>query len=279
MASFDQLGLFGANPIEKIDRKTKNSGGKLSLTVEFSDIALGQKIDDAVKKMTREIEAIDRHAVFQSSREQDMPWLDMSFLAVDVETSGLDAASHRVIELALVPFNFSDDTKPFSQLFSVGESLSQEITQITGITDAMLKNQPPFAEHAVECVQLMKRASFVVAYNAKFDRPFLESEMARLKKVLPELPWIDPFIFICDIDRYKRGKKLSDAAKRWGVNLHNAHRALADAQAAGELLIKLAEKIDCRTLPELIEQQKILEWHNAQAMAELKRSSNWSTNR
>jgi DNA polymerase III epsilon subunit-like protein len=161
----------------------------------------------------------------------------------------------------------------------VGESLSQEIVQITGISDAMLKNQPSFAEHAETCLKLIKRASFVVAYNAKFDRPFLESEMARLKRVLPEIPWIDPFVFICELDRYKRGKKLSDAAKRWGVSLENAHRAMADAQAAGELLLKIADKIDCRGLSELIAKQKILEWQNAQNMAELKRSSSWSINR
>lgn len=279
MASFDQLGLFSSNPVEKIENRAKNFGGKLNITVEFSDHTLFNKVDDVVKKITKEVEQFDRSAIVKSSRDNDQPWIEQSFLAIDVETTGLDAASNRVIELAMVPYNFSDDVKPFCKLFSVGESLSSEIVQITGITDAMLKNQPSFAEHADECIGMMKRASFVVAYNAKFDRPFLESEMARVKRVLPELPWVDPFIFICELDRYKRGKKLSDSAKRWGVVLENAHRAMADARAAGDLLLKMAEKIDCESLDELIAKQKILQWQNAQNMAELKRSSTWSITR
>ena len=76
----------------------------------------------------------------------------MGFFAVDVETTGLDAASHRVIEIAFVPFNMPDEVKPFSRLFSVGEALPPEIVQITGISDAMLKNQPAFGEHADDCL-------------------------------------------------------------------------------------------------------------------------------
>jgi len=143
----------------------------------------------------------------------------------------------------------------------------------------MLDGQPAFQESADFCLNLLKRASFLVAYNAKFDRPFLESEMARICKGLPDIPWIDPFIFICELDRYKRGKKLSDAARRWGVNLENAHRAQADAEAAGHLLLKMAEKLDCHSLYDLLVKQKLWQWYNAHNMAELKRSTTWSINR
>jgi DNA polymerase III epsilon subunit family exonuclease len=274
MAGFDQLGLFSSSLSEKIDKKGSRFAHRLNITVEFSDSVGSQKIDDMVRKLTKEIEQLDRHASISSSRVEDTLWTEQSFLALDVETTGLEAASNRIIELALVPYNFPDEVRPFCQLFSVGEDLSPEIVQITGISDAMLKNQPAFAEHADECLRLMAKASFIVAYNAKFDRPFLESEMARLRKVLPDIPWIDPFVFICELDRYKRGKKLADAAKRWGVSLENAHRALADAQAAGELMLKMADKIDCSTLEELIARQKILQWQNAHNLAELKRNNN-----
>jgi DNA polymerase III epsilon subunit family exonuclease len=232
---------------------------------------------------------IDQLGLFSTTRmsasetmagQKDMrSWSKLPFFAVDVETTGLDAASNRIMELAIVPFNMADDTKTFCQLFSVGETLSQEIVQITGISDEMLKGKPSFGEHAERCLQMLKSASFLVAYNAKFDCPFLESEMARLGKVLPDIPWIDPFIFICELDRFKKGKKLSDAARRWGVNLENAHRAHADAQAAGHLMLKMADKIGCETLDELRSRQKVLQWQNAHNMAELKRTNSWSINR
>lgn len=278
MTSFDQLGLFNTNKGEPFD-KVVNPCSKFSLTVEFSNSS-DFRVDELIKKITKDIEKIDNRAsVIAKTNLDEQPWVEQGFFAIDVETTGLDAASNRVIELAIVPFNMSEQIKPFCKLFSVGESLSQEIIDITGISDDMLKNQPSFADSAEECLRMLRSASFVVAYNAKFDRPFLESEMARLNKVLPDIPWIDPFVFICELDRFKRGKKLSDAARRWGVNLENAHRAMADAQAAGKLMLKIADKIGCRTVDDLIAKQKIWQWQNAHNMAELKRGNNWSVNR
>lgn len=207
---------------------------------------------------------------------EGLAWIDQPFLALDVETTGLDAAANRVIELALVPFNLPSE-KPFAKLFSVGELLPPEITSITGITDEMLKGQPPFAEHAREILSMMKKAAFVVAYNTKFDQPFVESEFARLGLVCPRLDWVDPFIFICELDRFKRGKKLVDAAKRWGVSLNNAHRAMDDALAAGNLMLKMAEKINSSTLDDLLDKQKLYHWRNEHNRAELKKQNSWST--
>lgn len=279
MTEIDQLGLFGASPREAAPKAMVRDSRKLSLTIEFASHR-SQKIDEVIKKISRDIEEFDRNAsVFAKIEQDERPWFEQSFFAIDVETTGLDAASNRIIELAIVPFNMTDDVKPFSQLFSVGENLSHEIVQITGITDDMLKGKPGFNEHADECLKLIRRASYLVAYNAKFDRPFLESELARVGKVLPDIPWIDPFVFICEFDRFKRGKKLSDAARRWGVNLENAHRAQADAEAAGNLMLKMADKVDCHTIDQVLDKQKLWHWHNAHNLAELKRSSAWSINR
>ena len=279
MSGFDQLGLFSANKIEKSKSEYVMGKTKLSVTIESSSIQ-SKKFDEIVKKLTKDIQEFDAKAVVMSNLNNDeKAWYERPFVALDVETTGLDAASNRVIELAVVPFNMPDEQKPFCQLFSVGEPLSSEITQITGISDDMLSGQPAFKECIDEVLRLLRKAAFVVAYNAKFDRPFLESEMARIDRALPEMPWVDPFIFVCELDRFKRGKKLSDAAKRWGVNLENAHRALADAQAAGQLMLKLKDAVACEGLFELLDKQKIWQWRNAQNMAELKRTSSWSINR
>lgn len=280
MSGFDQLGLFSSNIGEKTIREYAVNPIKLSLAMSIESSSISQrKLDEMVQRITKEVLGLDNKALVTSKVEStENPWHEMPFLALDVETTGLDAAANRVIELALVPFNMPDE-KNFSQLFSVGEPLPHEITQITGISDDMLKGKPVFKESADECLRLLHKASFVVAYNAKFDRPFLESEMARIDKILPDLAWIDPFVFICELDRFKRGKKLSDAAKRWGVNLENAHRALADAQAAGKLMLKMTDAVGCHSLDALLAKQKVWQWRNAHNMAELKRSNSWSINR
>jgi|HubBroStandDraft_4_1064222.scaffolds.fasta_scaffold326946_2 DNA polymerase III epsilon subunit-like protein len=214
-----------------------------------------------------------------SSENNFLAWHEQPFWALDVETTGLDPASCRIIELALVPFNMPEQEKPFVSLFSIGQALPKEITQITGITDEMLKGQPSFLERLDEIVAILKKAPFVLAYNSKFDRPFIESEFARHSKALPELAWVDPYIFICELDRFKRGKKLGDAARRWGVHLGQAHRAADDAKAAGELMLKLIDKIGIDSLDELLAKQKIWFWQNAHQVAEYKKSSTWEINR
>ena len=161
------------------------------------------------------------------------PWFEEPFFAVDVEATGLqEAASDCIIELALVPFNMPHQ-KTFSSLFCVGEALSPEITNITGITNEMLKGQPSFCEMADCVIALFKQVPFVVAYNAKFDRPFIESELARVGPRASGDSVGRPLCFSLPSPYcYKRGKKLSDS-ERWGVHLENAHRAEDDARAVG----------------------------------------------
>lgn len=278
MTTQDQLGLFISEGLN--ENKFSKRRRKISISIEVSEGVYDTDVDSVVKDLSNKISDIDATALMDTKKEDLFSnWTERPFFALDVETTGLDAASNRIIELALVPFNMSSNVKAFNQLFSVDEPLPPEIIRITGISDDMLENQPKFSSCLDQCVDFFSKAAFIVAYNAKFDRPFMESEFARFNKVLPELPWVDPFIFVCDIDRYKRGKKLSDAAKRWGVNLENAHRAQADAQAAGQLMLKMSEQVDCQTLDELLEKQKLLQWQNAHSMAELKKASSWSINR
>jgi DNA polymerase-3 subunit alpha (Gram-positive type) len=270
MSDFSQLGLFSQSA-QKIDGSIAFRPSKFSFTVEFSELFKSNK-DEVIKKIAEDLHKIDKKAQILIGEEKSN-WQELPFLAIDVETTGLDAAANRVIEVAFVPFNMQK--KPVSMLFSVGEPLSKEIISITGITDDMLKDQPTFSEHADDFLKLLKEAAFVTAYNARFDQPFLESEFARLNKVMPKLAWVDPFIFICELDRFKRGKKLTDAAIRWGVPLENAHRAMDDAKACGQLLLKMADKIDSFTLNELLDKQKLFQWRHEHNRVELKKANPW----
>ncbi len=209
---------------------------------------------------------------------QVFDWEKKPFFALDIETTGLDAAANKVIELALVPFNLPKE-QTINQLLFIEEPIPKEIETITGINDSMLKGKPKFAQIADKLLQNIASAEFIVAYNAKFDKPFVESELARVGKVLPNIPWIDPFVFICELDRYKKGKKLLDAAKRWGVELTDAHRAYNDALAAGELMLKLSNAIGINCLFELFDKQTVLFWQNAHSRSEFQKKQEWSINR
>ncbi len=186
---------------------------------------------------------------------RDLPWTDLSFLALDTETTGLDALRDRVIEVAWVRVERGKETARFQSLCRIDEPMPAECAGITGISDEMLANERPFAEVAPALLDAMAGVDFVAAYNAPFDSAFLARELARATLSMPALPWVDPLVFIREVDRFKPGKKLADASRRWGVSLDRPHRALDDATATGELLLRVAPFLPARTLEDLLEQQ------------------------
>jgi DNA polymerase III epsilon subunit-like protein len=218
-------------------------------------------LDDTTSKkffalIKREAKKLDPNAdIAMESTLANGPWANLPFLCVDTETTGLDRNTHRVIEVAWLLFQQQQVVFSDARLCSTGEPLPPEIVELTGISDTMLAGQPEFAAHADALIEAMSKAAFIVAYNAGFDKLFLEAEMRRIGKTMPDLPWIDPCVFIREIDRYQKGKKLVDAATRWGVEFKGAHRAMADAKATGLLLHKLAPHIKAQTLPELVKLQ------------------------
>jgi DNA polymerase III epsilon subunit-like protein len=180
------------------------------------------------------------------------PWTELPFLVVDTETTGLDSKSHRVIEIAWVLFDARKEVASDARLCAIPEIVPEEITNITGISSSMLEGQLGFESHIDHFLEAASKAAFLVAYNAQFDRQFIEAEFARAGKSLPQFTWVDPCVYIREFDRYQKGKKLTDAANRWGVSLNGAHRALADAKAAGHLLLKLMPHLKASSLSELI---------------------------
>jgi DNA polymerase III epsilon subunit family exonuclease len=193
------------------------------------------------------------------------PWVDMPFLCVDTETTGLDRNNNRVIEIAWVLFAGQKELFAASHLCSHEGELPAEIVNLTGITSEMVKDQPPFGAHVPDFFEALSKAAFVVAYNANFDRLFIEAELGRVGLKLPKKHWVDPCVFVREIDRYQKGKRLTDATKRWGVELTDAHRALFDAKATGLLLYKLAPHLKAFSLPELILLQQ--KWQEEQEQA------------
>ena len=190
--------------------------------------------------------------------EHTSNWASLPFLVLDTETTGLHPHKDKIIELAWVFCRQGHMISRGAHLIQFQGELSAEIKKLTGIQDAMLRHAPPWQEIMPELQGLMGKSKFMVAYNSDFDRRFLEKAFENENATLPTLPWVDPCVFIKEFDKYKKGKKLTDASRRWGITLNGAHRALADATATAELLLKLRKKIGDKSLEALMTQQQHL---------------------
>jgi DNA polymerase-3 subunit epsilon len=161
-----------------------------------------------------------------------------SFIALDVETTGLDAGRHRVVEIALVRFESGVETEVWSSLVNPGRVIPPEAVAIHGIGDRDTVGAPGFIELAPEVSARMSGLP-LLAYNAPFDFGFLQIEMARAGRTVPPLAaWLDPLPLARSRLAYGRAT-LEVACRELGVPLLRAHRASDDARAAGLLWLKL----------------------------------------
>ena len=99
-------------------------------------------------------------------------------VVLDFETTGLVPTFDRTIEVAATLLVDHRPVETFHQLMHPGRMLPSFITSLTGITDAMLRRQPP-PEDVMPRLQAFTRGLPIVAHNAAFDRSFLHAELAR----------------------------------------------------------------------------------------------------
>lgn len=165
-------------------------------------------------------------------------------IAFDTETTGLDWKSNdRIIELGAVELNNHIPTgKTFRRLINPGRSVSAETIEITGITDADLKDKPPFEDPDIvgSFLEFVGEAK-IIAHNAAFDRGFLNAELKRCgREPIPDKRWVDTLMMARK--KYPGAPANLDAlCKRFDVSLSSRtlHGALLDAQLLATVYLEL----------------------------------------
>mgnify|MGYP003507278045 FL=1 len=102
-----------------------------------------------------------------------------SIVFVDLETTGANPAFDRVIEVGIVKVTEGQVEYEWSTLVDPGEAIPPLIQGFIGITDAMVRGAPRFADIADEVFARIEGSLFV-AHNARFDYGFLKNEFKRL---------------------------------------------------------------------------------------------------
>ncbi|MDB4990277.1 MAG: polymerase epsilon subunit [Myxococcaceae bacterium] len=205
----------------------------------------------------------------------NQPWIDLPLAVIDFETTGFDAQLDRVVEIGVVCFERGQVTKRVNWLIQPGMAIPEAAMNVHGITDAMVAEAPRF-EHVAEELRQALIGHLPVAYNATFDRKFMHAEMARAAAAgvaaaehVPAtdggVTWVDPLVWVRELMAEEKSKRLGDICERLGIPLDDAHRAWADAEATGKVLLHLVERMP-KTYAELI---RIQDQYAAHQEAEL----------
>ena len=139
-----------------------------------------------------------------------MRWKDEPWIIADVETSGLEASRDRVIEIGFCRVEGRRVVERAGWLVDPElPSLPPAIVQLTGLRIEDLRGQPRFPAIASEVLARLASAPVVVAYNAGFDRGFIGTELQRAGHALDGRPWVDPLVFVREMDRYEFRRRLA----------------------------------------------------------------------
>jgi DNA polymerase III subunit epsilon len=159
------------------------------------------------------------------------------YTIIDIETTGGSAARERITEIAVVVHDGSKVIETFETLVNPERSIPTYITQITGISDAMVKDAPKFYEIAKKIVQLTEGAVFV-AHNVRFDYGFVQEEFRRLGYTFSRQQ-------LCTVKLSRvafpglRSYALGNLITHFGIKVKDRHRALADTLATTEIFEKI----------------------------------------
>jgi len=173
--------------------------------------------------------------------------LPETFIVLDLETTGLDATRHEIIEIAAIRYRKGNTTSETLQsLVKPSKNVPKKITEITGITQEMLEtNGEPLADVMREFIAFVGEHR-LVTFNAEFDMAFLHA--ATTRHGLAKLN--NPVSCALQMARRawpkRRTFRLRDLAFDGEFAGGTAHRALEDARCA--LIVYAAAVAELKTV-------------------------------
>lgn len=191
---------------------------------------------------------IDTPVDSNSQTELTLPFNDAVLTVYDLETTGLQARRNAITEITAIQYRAGDEVDRVSTLVKPTEAIPEEVTAITGITDAMVANAPAPVMALSDLCRLVGDTPILVGHNVSFDIGFVRAKLEEVgldayldrftperalctkvlaQKVLPGLPSYEGVA----------------VANQFGIVNPNAHRAEYDVKMTAELVYALVKRL------------------------------------
>ncbi|MDP3176629.1 MAG: 3'-5' exonuclease [Spirochaetaceae bacterium] len=177
------------------------------------------------------------------------------FLALDFETTGLDASRERVVEIGAIRFRLESGSGGFdgrlieegslASLVDPGIPMPSKARAVHGLGDEDLAGAPPFRDLARPLLSLAEGAS-IVAHNVSFDLSFLVSELGRMGLAAPRASALDTVSLSRKAFPGLPSYRLGSVAASLGIHPGMGHRAVDDARTCMRIYAACAAAIGRR---------------------------------
>ena len=221
--------------------------------VAITDHGVAQAFPDAMKaadkinkdeekiKIIYGVEAYFMDDLVESVKGDADTGFDGTFICFDLETTGLSAARDKITEIGAVKVENGVITDTFSTFANPEMPIPQKITQLTGITDDMVKDAPSQSE-AVGAFLEFAGDNVLVAHNAPFDTSFISKACEDMGREY-NYTSIDTVAISRAILTDIKNCKLDTVAKFLRLGDFNHHRATDDAEMLARIFINLCQRL------------------------------------
>lgn len=221
--------------------------------VAITDHGVAQAFPDAMKaadkinkdeekiKIIYGVEAYFMDDLVESVKGDADTGFDGTFICFDIETTGLSAARDKITEIGAVKVENGVITDTFSTFANPEMPIPQKITQLTGITDDMVKDAPSQSE-AVDAFLEFAGDNVLVAHNAPFDTSFIAKACEDMGREY-NYTSIDTVAISRAILTDIKNCKLDMVAKFLRLGDFNHHRATDDAEMLARIFINLCQRL------------------------------------
>ena len=179
-----------------------------------------------------------KNKVFREFKGQQLSTFPSDFTVVDIESTGISADTAEILEVSALRFRGDKFEAAFSSLIKPSAPIPYFISELTGITDDMVKDAPE-RKGVLRSFKDFLQDDVIIGHNVNFDVNFLYDELLRYLGY----PMGNDFVDVLRLSRLYLpnlvNHKQVTVAEFFGLNTSGAHRALKDTEICAENYLRI----------------------------------------
>lgn len=215
------------------------------LLSERTDKEALKKLQKSAQKKpakVKQVKKVTRKFPVKKTADKKVSVYTPDFIAIDLETTGLDPKKDRIIEIGAVRFVKGEASEEFKSLVNPGRPIPSHITDLTGITDKDVAGAPAFSEVVDGLLEFISYL-YLCGHQVEFDYNFLNAELKRAGKEGLKNLLLDTAVLSRLLLLNLPGYSLANICKHLDITQEKEHRALDDARACGKIAGLLVPKL------------------------------------
>ena len=164
------------------------------------------------------------------------------YTVIDIETTGLTTMYDEIIELSAMKIRNNVIVDKFTSLVKPKENIDSFITELTGITNDMLKNAPTIQKILPDYIDFIGN-DILLGYNINFDINFIYDDYKEYFNKLFQNDFVDLLRIAKKCLQNIENYKLKTVANYYKIDTNENHRGLKDCQITYELYISIVNEL------------------------------------